>query len=78
MFDELQAEYLEEKQMREGNWRSDLADAVLPLRMRSTGKKPSAVAYLFAREGRARLQKRLKAACAGKSATHKDQPSSGP
>ena len=73
VFDELQAEYLEERQMREGNWRSDLADAALPLRMRVAGRRPSAVAYLFAREGRARFLKRLKAAIGWTNAAREKQ-----
>lgn len=78
VFDELQAEYLEDGLMREGNWRSDLADAALPLRMQVAGKKPSAVAYLLAREGRARLLKRLKAAIGWTNAAHAKRSPEGP
>ena len=72
LFDEADAAIRAENQMRNSNWRSDLADATLLLRMRTLGKTPSPLAELRAREACARLRVRLKAICGLKSATHND------
>lgn len=66
LFDAADAAIRAEDQLHYSNWRSDLADATLLLRMRALGKSPSVLAKLLAHEARARLRTRFKATCGWK------------